>query len=348
MAVLLIDGNNLAWASHHAARDLSDEAGNLTGCFFTSISSLTRAIKAVAPEGAIVFWDGKKSERRMRIWPEYKANRHKPIKNQEAHDFVHEQVRRQMKELRQEAFPALGLPQVWRSDIEADDLIWCATKLLRRKAIIMSTDSDFLQLVSNRVAIYHPNMLISLQSNKIDPDLCLPRERGKRARHQRGLIITPNNFFAVTEYKTPEQFLDAKVMMGDKTDNIPGVRGIGPANARALLNQYGNIDGVLEARNRIKHNGTKAWKALVGPEGLKVLKRNYDMIALALADYTPEPIVEVLKERVRPHLPTLSQMFQEKGSISMSTRIHGMFSTYEELAVKWNDLRKLLLDIMRR
>jgi len=200
--VLLIDGLNtflrafaaIGWVN----KDLS-HIGGLTGF----LRSLGYVIKLVRPTRVIVVFDGQGSSTNKRyIYPEYKANRGLTrVTNwdsfesqQDESDAITEQLVRLIFYLKTLPVDLLSIDK-----IEADDVIGYISQKLTSEVTIMSSDRDYLQLVSDKVTIYSPT-----KKKFYDHDLVLT-EYG----------VSPNNF------------LTQKILLGDSGDNIPGVKGLG-------------------------------------------------------------------------------------------------------------------------
>ena len=203
--VLIVDGLNLylrAFAVNGALNDNGVPVGGLTGF----LRSLAYAIREVNPTRVIVVYDGQGgSQRRRKILPEYKSNR-KPGKRitrwdafknaTEEKDAMKIQFSRLIEYL---DFLPINVISIDR--IEADDTIaYIAHTLLDEDVTIMSADQDFLQLVNERITVWSP----------IKKKFYTPR-------------------MVMDDYGVPaHNFLMYKVLMGDKSDNIEGVKGLGP------------------------------------------------------------------------------------------------------------------------
>ena len=203
--VLIVDGLNLylrAFAVNGALNDNGVPVGGLTGF----LRSLAYAIREVNPTRVIVVYDGQGgSQRRRKILPDYKANR-KPGKRitrwdafkdaREEKDAMKIQFSRLIEYL---DFLPVNVISIDR--IEADDTIaYIAHTLLDEDVTILSADQDFLQLVNERITVWSPT---------------------------KKKFYTPR--MVMDDYGVPaHNFLMYKVLMGDKSDNIEGVKGLGP------------------------------------------------------------------------------------------------------------------------
>ena len=203
--VLIVDGLNLylrAFAVNGALNDNGVPVGGLTGF----LRSLAYAIREVNPTRVIIAYDGQGgSQRRRKIHPEYKANR-KPGKRITRWDAFKnateekEAMKIQFSRLI-EYLDFLPINVISIDRIEADDTIaYIAHTLLDQDVTIMSADQDFLQLVNERITVWSP----------IKKKFYTPR-------------------MVMDDYGVPaHNFLMYKVLMGDKSDNITGVKGLGP------------------------------------------------------------------------------------------------------------------------
>lgn len=200
--VLLIDGLNtflrafaaIGWVN----KDLS-HIGGLTGF----LRSLGYVIKLVRPTRVIVVFDGQGSSTNKRyIYPDYKANRGLTrVTNwdsfesqQEESDAITEQLVRLIFYLK-----TLPVDLISIDKIEADDVIGYISQRLTGEVTIMSSDRDYLQLVSDKVTVYSPT---------------------KKKFYDHDLVLTE---FGVS----PNNFLTQKILLGDSGDNVPGVKGLG-------------------------------------------------------------------------------------------------------------------------
>lgn len=203
--LLLVDGSNLyarAWyATRHEAMTADGES---TAALVVFANILSRYVREERPKHMVVCWDSGGSTYRTRLLPTYKANRStKAVELRTGRDQVHEYL------------ALAGVQQVERSGVEADDLIAKYWHDADEKIVIASEDKDFLQLAS-----WNPN-----------------------ARGCEVLRSTGERWNRFTVYErlgaSPEQLPLVMALTGDESDNIPGVPGIGPKKAVALLQDAG-------------------------------------------------------------------------------------------------------------
>ena len=203
--VLIVDGLNLylrVFAVNGALNDNGVPVGGLTGF----LRSLAYAIREVNPTRVIIVYDGAGgSQRRRKIHPEYKSNR-KPGKRITRWDAFKnsteekESMKIQFSRLI-EYLDFLPINVISIDKIEADDTIaYIAHTLLDKEVTIMSADQDFLQLVSDRITVWSPTKKKFYTPRMVEADYGVPAHN----------------------------FLMYKVLMGDKSDNIEGVKGLGP------------------------------------------------------------------------------------------------------------------------
>ena len=203
--VLIVDGLNLylrVFAVNGALNDNGVPVGGLTGF----LRSLAYAIREVNPTRVIVVYDGAGgSQRRRKIHPEYKSNR-KPGKRITRWDAFKnateekESMKIQFSRLI-EYLDFLPINVISIDKIEADDTIaYIAHTLLDKEVTIMSADQDFLQLVNDRITVWSPTKKKFYTPRMVEADYGIPAHN----------------------------FLMYKVLMGDKSDNIEGVKGLGP------------------------------------------------------------------------------------------------------------------------
>ncbi len=212
----LLDGTAIAYRSHFAfARSgLSTADGKPTGATFGFATLLHNLIEKERPERIAVALDARGKTFRHKQFPEYKATRER----------APEELISQLTWIR-EVIAAFGLPLFEIEGFEADDVLGTlATQAAARgdDVRIVSGDKDFMQLVSEKVELY--NVF----------------KQGEPLIIQ-GLEAVEEKFGG-----TPEQVIDVLAIMGDASDNVPGVKGIGEKGAIALIQKFGSVAGILE------------------------------------------------------------------------------------------------------
>lgn len=211
---IVFDGHNLAYRVVNALRNipdqLTDSEGRSTALVFGFLRSLAAFKKRFERAHLYVVWDGSK-QRRVDMYPDYKTGR--PEHTQGTHD--------EMSRL-QSMLTMFGITQVHNPDEETDDIIACLlkNKLVGKHNIIVSTDRDFLQLVTYT-------------------DLLLVPKQGSRPE----TLYDPDK--VVSEYGVPPRLMvHLRALSGDTSDNLPGVPRVPRKILAALLTTHGSIDGV--------------------------------------------------------------------------------------------------------
>ncbi len=210
--LVLIDGHSLAYRAFFALpADMQSQTGELTNASYGFTSMLLSVLADEKPDYSIVTFDLGPSFR-VREYKEYKAHREK----------MPPEMQIQMQRVR-EMVEAFGIPVVELADYEADDLLGTLSRQAAAAGldvVIVTGDRDALQLVDERITV--------LTSGKRFSDTIRYTPTAVRERY--GL--------------DPTQLVDLKALIGDKSDNIPGVRGVGEKGAKDLLQKYQSLDNI--------------------------------------------------------------------------------------------------------
>ena len=212
--VLLIDAMNLFIRSYAAVPSMDDE-GNHIGGMIGFFKSLGLAIRTFKPTRTIIVFDGKGgSQRRRKIYPQYKANRKPPVRLNRSYDLTtDEQEKENMKwQLVSliEMLECLPVTLFALDNVEADDVIAYLSQLVTAEggdSIIYSTDKDFFQLAADNIKIYNPI---------------------KKKTFSQEVILEDYGIH-------PKHFHFFRALDGDKSDNIDGVKGVGETNLKKYL-----------------------------------------------------------------------------------------------------------------
>lgn len=213
---LLIDGFNLAYRCFHAVPELTRADGFPTNALHGWVKSLWKLEDQEKPDGTLVFFDLDGSHERQALLPEYKAQREE----------MPEALSRQIEPIKA-LTRAMGFVGVEQHGVESDDVLASQAVALARQGhdvLIVSSDKDFAQIVNDRIKILLP------------PPSANPK-LGWRFRDVAGVVEK----FGVP----PVQIADYLALVGDSSDNIPGISGVGPKTAVKWLQQYRNIEGVI-------------------------------------------------------------------------------------------------------
>ncbi len=218
--LVVIDGNSLLFRAYFAMRPMTTKEGVFTQGVFAFINMLDRIVKESDPDYLAVAFDMKKKTFRHEIYKEYKAGRQK----------TPPELLSQIPLLKK-VLHAMNIAVLEKETYEADDIIGTLSVKATDAGIetlIISGDKDELQLVGKNVR--------TLINRKGMSEFDLYDEA--KMDEVYGL--------------TPAQFIDLKALMGDSSDNIPGVPGVGEKKGIALLKEYGTLEGVIEHADEIK------------------------------------------------------------------------------------------------
>lgn len=229
--LVVIDGKSVFYRGYYAMPNLSTKDGTPTGGVFGFATMALEVIKRLKPDYVAVAWDKPKTNirRRLELYPEYKAGR-KPAP---ADFYAQVPVLHQLLE-------AFGWPLYEMDDYEADDIMGTLAVQAAEQdieTILITSDMDMLQLVNDHVKVY------ALKTGLSNIELYSPES------------------FAAKYGIAVDQFLDLKSLMGDSSDNIPGVPGVGKKGAADLLNAYKTLDGVYENLHLVKDSMRKKLEA---------------------------------------------------------------------------------------
>lgn len=240
---LVIDGMNLAYMAYYAYSRLSVQ-GKSTAILFGLPNMIKAVLQRYRAEKVIVCWDGKKHPARIAALKEYKQHREKGREANQRKRFLKEISRTR------QLLHRMGIAQAWDDEVEGDDMIYMVSQKMQilYRVIIVSGDKDFKQLVNHDVQIYNPRNQ-DIQAVFAFPATAL------------GLDIM--------------QYVDFLCLVGDHSDDIPGIRGIGPKRASDFLKKYYCIEYYLKDKKA-------EWPGLVDKDHLKkIYRRNRLMIDLA-------------------------------------------------------------------
>ena len=223
--LLILDGRNLLWRTSDAFKTLSATVngkeigvGGIYGFLLSSIRIHQRYGGRV-----VVAWEGT-GNFRYKLYPKYKAKRPTDQAYQDILIEINDQERRLQAILR-----SMGVAQYLGVDCEADDVMGRLAGLEwprdRNTTIIYTGDSDLRQLVNSRITVVSPGY------------------RGKDVVYGRQEVHAKHGVY-------PEYIADQKALAGDSSDNIPGIRGIGPKTANKLIHTYGGIEDIIAGADR--------------------------------------------------------------------------------------------------
>lgn len=287
MKTLLVDGNNLAYRMFAVLPPLTTSSQKQINVIFGFVKALRATLDFIKPTSVNVIWDDKPEARRS-IYSEYKAHRNQNRTEEEI--AAYKNYLDQIQEL-YESLDYLGIHQYKTPGVEADDIISMLSTYDTR-CVIMSEDRDFIQLVSPRVDLYRPIKNKRYTAANIESEVGLNQK----------------------------QYLMMRILSGDKSDNIPGVPGIGEKTATTLSKKYSTLNDLLADEEFLLSNKRTAAilcnKELISRNDL-LMNLNYSR------NYVPD-VLECKKARFN------------------SGKVKSAFASWEfmSLLLKWQEFKK--------
>lgn len=266
--LVIIDAANTLYRAFFGLPPLRNSAGRPTGSVYGFVTMLQKVIREESPDHLVVVFDAPGGSFRERIFPAYKATREaQPEDLTEQIPLAHEVAR------------AYRIPVLQVPGVEADDVI--ATLVAKSPAdlpvTIVSTDKDLMQLVSDRV-----RLLDGMKDRRLGPAEVEER-------------------FGVP----PDRVLDVRALVGDASDNIPGVKGIGEKGAAELIREWGSLEDLLAHAGQVK--AKRAREALLAQADQARLSKR-----LATLDRSVElPVGIGDLERREPDTERLRRLFEQ-------------------------------------
>ncbi|HEX2492611.1 MAG TPA: DNA polymerase I [Steroidobacter sp.] len=261
--LVLVDGSSYLYRAFHALPPLSNSKGEPTGAVLGVLNMLQKLCKEEAPQLIAVVFDAPGRTFRDELFEEYKAQR-TPMPDD---------LRAQLRPLL-DCVEAMGLPLLRVDGVEADDVI--GTLAARAAAsdidVLISTgDKDMAQLVNDRITLVN-----TMTGSRLD-------RAGVKAK------------FDVS----PEQIVDYLALVGDASDNIPGVAKVGPKTAAKWLNDYGTLDKLIANADSISGKVGESLRSSL--KDLELSKRLATLHCDVPLDYSPESLAprEADRERLR-------------------------------------------------
>ena len=212
----IIDANAYVHRAYHALPPLTNSKGEMVNAVYGFIRMILKLLKQENPEYVIVAFDYPAKTFRHEKYPEYKATRKE----------IDDALRHQMP-LAREAANALNLSVVEKQGFEADDIIATLARQARKdnaEVVIVSGDKDARQLVEEGISVWDEAKHISYDTQKI-----------------------------VEKYGIkPKQLVDMFALMGDASDNVPGIKGVGEKTATKLVKEFGSVENLLKNTSKLE------------------------------------------------------------------------------------------------
>lgn len=282
----LIDGNSYIYRAYHAVRSLATSKGLPTNAIYGFTNMLLKIVKEKKPDYLAIAFDVKGPTKRHIEYEQYKAHRPEMPKDLvQQIPYIHKLV---------EAF---NIPAILMEGYEADDIIGTISKKMEKDfdVIIVTGDKDMLQLISQNIKIYD-----TLKDKVYEEKDVVER-------------------FGVA----PDKVVEIMGLMGDASDNIPGVHGIGEKTAIALIAEFGSIENLLANVDKIKK--PKLAEALKGSADIARLSRE---LATIILDCPVEMDLNEYKKK-EPDNALLIGLLRELEFTSLLKQISGEASSLE-------------------
>lgn len=295
----LIDGHALAYRTYFALTGIGGDvsrwvttSGEQTAGIYGFASVLLRIIEQERPDYLAVAFDVGKTFR-DEIFPEYKGTREK----------MPDDLRAQIERIR-ELVDTFNIPRLEMEGYEADDVLGSVARTISEQGIgvkIITGDRDLLQLVTERVIVSLPGRKLSESQDYLPKDV----------KEKMGV--------------TPAQVVDYKALVGDKSDNIPGVAGIGQKSAEKFLETYGTLDEIYAHLDELKPGQQKKMEA--GKENAYLSQKlativtdldiDIDLEKAKIEHFDPKAIQALFRElEFRTLMPRLVNIMQMLGITS--------------------------------
>ena len=238
--IVLIDGHSILNRAFYGVPDLTNSEGLHTNAIYGFLNIMFKILEEEKPEYLTVAFDVHAPTFRHEMYPEYKGTR-KPMLDE---------LRQQVPVIK-EVLQAMGVKIVEQAGLEADDLLGTISKRCEKQGMdvaIISGDRDLLQLATEKIKIRIPKT----KQGKTEVEDYYAND--VKARYE----------------VTPKEFIDLKALMGDSSDNIPGVPSIGEKTATKIIVEYGSIENAFEHVSELKP-----------PRAAKALEEHYDLAQMS-------------------------------------------------------------------
>ena len=277
--LVLVDGSGFIFRAFHALPPMTSPEGVPVNAVYGFTTMLARLLKDHVGTHLAVLFDASRQTFRSEIYPQYKAHRPEPP----------EDLRPQFSLIR-EATQAFNVPGIELPGWEADDLIASYATAIRAQGgtcTIVSSDKDLMQLVGDGVCMLDPIKQTPVGPAEVETKFGVP----------------------------PTKVVDVQALMGDPTDNVPGVPGIGPKTAAALVQEYGTLEAVLNAAPEMKKS--KRRDMLI--EHADAARVSLQLVTLATDVPLPVPVKELGTRE--PDMLVLADWLDRMGFRSILSRM---------------------------
>jgi len=284
--LVLVDGSGYIFRAYHALPPLTRPDGTPVGAVYGFTSMLMKTLESLHATHVAVIFDAARHTFRNEIYPSYKANRAE----------TPEDLIPQFPIVR-EATRSLNIPSIEMDHYEADDLIASYAKAAVAKGMdvmVVSSDKDLMQLISERVCLYDPMKQREIRAEQVLEKFGVP----------------------------PEKVIEVQALIGDSVDNVPGVPGIGPKTAAELIQAFGTLDEVLARAGEIKQQKRRESLIEFAPQA----RISYELVKLKHDVPLPVPLEELVCKEPDP--ATLIGFLQAQNFKSMTQKMQQRYGAY--------------------
>lgn len=300
---LLIDGNNTLhrahWIANNTGQKLVNSKGVNVGALFTFLKTVKSYADQFNTSNIYIAWDKKLTDK-VNFRKELTGGTYKGTRNQERNREVYE-----IMDSIVEATNTLGIKNIFPGRLEADDVISWLSSNITGKKIIISVDKDFIQLIREEVSYYNP-----IKKETIDKD----------------------NFFTVLNL-LPEEYLYYKAIVGDVSDNIPGVEGFGKVKGIKLAKAFCKKDeNVIAPYKELVENNLKLVDLTYGiaqyPEEQNIYQKQIE--ELKTAKFNHEKFVKICENNEFPSILNKIDSWQHSfNQKNLTDVLNGYFKLFE-------------------
>jgi len=300
--LLILDSNNLCMRAFHTQQaNLMSKRGEVTGVIYGYLQTVKGLLEKFPETTKVVAtWDFGHSKWRKALYPQYKGNRNygdSPLEKakfqrfKEQCNFLHEFISN------------LGIHSLRFKDYEADDIMYAICKMEPGNKIVVSTDKDMYQLINDEVSIYSP---------------------------YKGKVIGKSDFYTEMGVSL-RAYIGYRCLVGDPSDNIPGVAGIGEKTAKNLMEQYGHIDNMFQDKDVLMKS--KRTAKIFDANNLTILGRNNKLMDFKYVNFEEikDEMVETLSKELGINTKVIRETFIQKEFVSILANFISWISPFSVL-----------------